>query len=305
MSIRLALFALLVLSMATLPLARAAEMQVGYVDAPDGVPLCVAETGNPDGPAILLIHGFSQTYAVFKRQYESDLAKDFRLVAMDVRGHGCSGKPMTEKAYLDSKVWADDIAAVMKAKKLDRPVLFGWSAGGFWIADYVRHYGTGAIAGIVMAGSHAGMIPQPTDPKAVEAMKRMREANANFPPDVEKGIAAGEGFVKVMSMHPLPEDIRKIMFAGTQMLPAYARRLMSARNMQHEDVVPMLRVPVLFVIGEKDVAPPAQMEALAKRLPDARVTVVADAGHSTFAEKPELFNAELRAFTLAAQKKSR
>ncbi|MEZ5459932.1 MAG: alpha/beta hydrolase [Steroidobacteraceae bacterium] len=239
------------------------RLAVDFVTAPDGLPICVAETGNPTGPAILLIHGFSQTYAVFKRQFESDLARDFRLVAMDTRGHGCTGKPLTADAYLDSKLWADDIAAVIAAKRLVRPVLVGWSAGGYWIADYVRHYGTDNVAGSVLAGSHGGMLPRPTDPASVERMRAMVAASANFSPDVEQAIAGGDAFVNVMGATPLPDDIRRIMHAGTLMLPAYARRLMSGRDMQHEDVITKFRSPVLFIIGDRDrIATPEQLRGL-------------------------------------------
>lgn len=278
------------------------KLQVELITAPDGLPICVAETGNLQGPAILLIHGFSQTYAVFKRQFESDLARDFRLVAMDTRGHGCTGKPLTADAYLDSKLWADDIAAVIAAKKLVRPVLVGWSAGGYWIADYVRHYGTDNVAGSVLAGSHGGMLPRPTDPASVERMRAMVAANANFSPDVERAIAGGDAFVNLMGAAPLPDDIRRIMHAGTLMLPAYARRAMSGRDMQHEDVIPRFRTPVLFIVGDQDrIGPIDQLQGLAKQFASARVSVFEQTGHSTFAERPERFNAELRDFVRAVQ----
>lgn len=277
-------------------------LAVDFVTAPDGMPICVAETGNPQGPAILLIHGFSQTYAVFKRQFESDLARDFRLVAMDARGHGCSGKPLTEDAYLDSKLWADDIAAVIAAKQLVRPVLVGWSAGGYWIADYVRHYGTGNVAGSVLAGSHGGMLPRPTDPESVARMQAMVAASAKFSPDVEQAIVGGDAFVSIMGAAPLPDDIRRIMHAGTLMLPAYARRLMSGRDMQHEDVIAKFLSPVLFIIGDQDrVATAEQLRGLAPQFANARVSVFEQTGHSTFAEQPARFNAELRAFVQAVQ----
>jgi pimeloyl-ACP methyl ester carboxylesterase len=284
------------------PPHAARKLAVELITAPDGLPICVAETGNPQGPAILLIHGFSQTYAVFKRQFESDLARDFRLVAMDTRGHGCTGKPLSAEGYLDSKLWADDIAAVIAAKHLVRPVLVGWSAGGYWIADYVRHYGTDNVAGSVLAGSHGGMLPRPTDPAILERMRAMVAANANFSPDVEKALDGGDAFVNVMSAAPLPDDIRRIMHAGTLMLPAYARRAMSGRDMQHEDVIAKFRTPVLFIVGDQDrIGPLDQLQDLAKQFANARVSVFEQTGHSTFAERPERFNRELRKFVGAVQ----
>jgi len=48
--------------------------------------LHVREWGNPDAIPILLIHGWSQSHLCWRRQYESELQKEFRLVAPDLRG---------------------------------------------------------------------------------------------------------------------------------------------------------------------------------------------------------------------------
>jgi pimeloyl-ACP methyl ester carboxylesterase len=280
--------------------ARAA--QSGFVEAPDGVPLCVYETGRPDAPALLFIHGFSQSYAVFKLQYQSDLARDFRIVAFDLRGHGCSGKPWKESAYATPDIWAADVRAVMTAKKLIRPVIVGWSYGGYIIADYVRAYGTADVAGLVLIGSNGGLLPPPTDPQALARQASARAAALNTSPDIEAGIAGGHAFVKLMSAHPLPPDLAEIMFVTNQMLPAYARRAMSGRSLQNDDVVPEFRAPTLFVIGDKDLSQsPAVMAKLAASLPNAKLSVYPDAGHAAFADAPERFDAELRAFAQSVQ----
>ena len=58
-----------------------------------GISLWAGEWGNPNGPPILLIHGFMQSHMSWQAQLNSDLAKEFRLVAIDNRGHGRSDKP--------------------------------------------------------------------------------------------------------------------------------------------------------------------------------------------------------------------
>ena len=55
-----------------------------------GTRLHVVETGNPRGQAVLFIHGTSQCWLNWERQLNSDLARDYRLIAMDLRGHGAS-----------------------------------------------------------------------------------------------------------------------------------------------------------------------------------------------------------------------
>ena len=63
--------------------------------------LLVAEVGDPAKPGILFIHGFAQSYLSFGRQFDSDLAKTYHLVAFDLRGHGGSSKPDRADAYKD------------------------------------------------------------------------------------------------------------------------------------------------------------------------------------------------------------
>ena len=120
------------------------------IPALDGVPLVVAGAGKTDGPAILFIHGYAQGLLAWKKQLGNPhLAAKYRMVALDLRGHGASGKPWTEDRYED-RDWADDIARVIEAKSLCKPVLAGWSFGGSVMAAYVRHYGESDISGLVL-----------------------------------------------------------------------------------------------------------------------------------------------------------
>jgi pimeloyl-ACP methyl ester carboxylesterase len=115
-----------------------------------GIKLHVLETGNAKQRPIVFVHGFSQCSHAWIRQLNSDLANTFRLIAMDLRGHGQSEKPLD--GYADSRLWADDVQAVIQALDLDRPVLCGWSYGPLVILDYVRHYGEDAIGGLNFVG---------------------------------------------------------------------------------------------------------------------------------------------------------
>jgi non-heme chloroperoxidase len=88
-----------------------------------GLKLHVVEAGNAQGRPIVFIHGVSQCHLQWNRQMNSSLAGDHRLIALDMRGHGLSEKP--HDCYTDSKLWADDVNAVIQALDLDHPVLSG------------------------------------------------------------------------------------------------------------------------------------------------------------------------------------
>jgi non-heme chloroperoxidase len=271
----------------------AAVGQHRYISARDGLPLCVFETGNPAGRELLLVHGFSQSYAVFKRQYQGPLAKDFRIVAFDLRGHGCSGKAWDPAAYVDTRRWADDVATVIDDRKLNRPLFVGWSYGGYVAADYVRHHGTRRLAGIVMIGSNAGLLP--LDAPAKERSDAARAASRTLAPDVEAQIAAGNGFVNVMTANPAPPDMREIMFATNQMMPPYVRRAFADRSLDNSDIVDRFDLPVWLLAGSKDLSQPeALLRAVASRLPQAKLVLMEGTGHAPFIDQPAAFDTELR-----------
>ena len=65
---------------------------------------------------------------------------------------GCRRSPLDPDRYVDGRLWADDVAAVIDQTGLDRPVVVAWSYGGLILTDYVRAYGEQAIAGIDLVG---------------------------------------------------------------------------------------------------------------------------------------------------------
>ena len=113
-------------------------MKAHNVTGGAGLRLHVREWGKEAAPSILFIHGWSQNHLCWKNQYESTLAEDFRLVALDLRGHGMSEAPLEAEHYTEPQLWADDIAAVIDQLNLGSPVLVGWSYAGFIIGDYLR-----------------------------------------------------------------------------------------------------------------------------------------------------------------------
>src|SRR3954463_3454306 len=111
-------------------------MEIATVIGGGGTKLHVREWGCRDAPAILFVHGWSQHHLAFRRQLESPLADEFRLVAVDLRGHGMSEVPTDVAAYASEATWAADIAAVIEQRGLVRPVIVAWSYGGYVVSDY-------------------------------------------------------------------------------------------------------------------------------------------------------------------------
>jgi pimeloyl-ACP methyl ester carboxylesterase len=257
-----------------------------------GCELFVDETGNPDGQPILFIHGLSQCRLAWNRQLDSELRRDMRLVAMDLRGHGRSQRP--RDAYGEPSLWADDIHAVITTLGLRRPILCGWSYGGVVIGDYVRRHGEAALGGIVLVGavSMLGEAVLPfLGPEFIDVLPAL------FASDVEESNAGLQAFIRICaSADPEPEEFFSIL-GYNSVVPPHVRQAMLSRTVSHDDLYARLETPILITHGLEDrVVLPAMSEQLARVVPNARTSFYPGIGHSPFRESTDRFNTDLHAF---------
>jgi non-heme chloroperoxidase len=272
------------------------RMKVHTVAGGGGLTLHVREWGKPDGPTILFVHGWSQNHLCWAKQYESALADEFRLVAYDLRGHGMSAAPLEAEHYTDAKRWADDVAAIIDRLALDRPVLVGWSYGAFAICDYVRLHGQDRIAainfveGTVKLGeSSFGTLIGPG------FLDHFVDATAD---DLPTNIRAMRSFVRTCLAKPLPDDDLETAVCWNVVVPARIRAHLAAREIDSDDVLGSLRVPLLVTQGRADsVVLPAMAEHVLATCPTAEASWYEGVGHAPHLEEPERFNRELTELT--------
>lgn len=113
------LLAMLILHGIAIAQNLSTDYKAQMVKTPDGLSISVQEWGNPNGPEILFIHGFAQSYLSWAKQTRSDLAKTFRMITYDNRGHGGSDKPLEPFYYKEGKRWADEVQTVIDGLKLN------------------------------------------------------------------------------------------------------------------------------------------------------------------------------------------
>jgi non-heme chloroperoxidase len=259
-----------------------------------GVPLHVVDTGERSGRPILFLHGFSQSSLSWSRQLDSDLARSHRLVAMDLRGHGRSGKP--RDAYGDSKLWADDVRAVIQALDLDRPILSGWSYGPLVILDYIRHYGEDAVGGVQFVG---GISKLGTE----QAMSVISPAFLGLVPgffsnDAEESVKSLEALLRLCCVKEPSAPEWYLMVGASVATPPHVRQALFARSLDNDDLLPKLRKPVLLTHGAEDaVIVPAIVDQHKRAMPHAQAHLMNGVGHAAFWDDAPAFNERLRQFS--------
>ena len=260
-----------------------------------GIQLHLVETGNSSGHPIVFVHGFSQCWLAWTRQMNSALADNYRLVAIDMRGHGLSDKP--REGYADSQLWADDVRAVIQALDLDHPVLCGWSYGPLVILDYLRHYGEDAIGGVNFVGGVTKLGGD--EATSVLTADFLSLIPGFFSVDAEESVRSLGALLRLCFAHELSSEERYLMMGYSVSVPPYVRQALFSRSFDNDDLLPKLRKPVLITHGTDDaVVKPAVIDQQMASISCARIQMLAT-GHACFWDDAAGYNRCLREFVEA------
>lgn len=256
-----------------------------------GTSLQVREWGDPGGPTVLFVHGWSQSDLCWQRQVAGPLAERTRMITFDLRGHGGSEKPADPGSYADPLLWAEDVAAVLDATGAERPVVVAWSYGGVVVTDYLRAYGAAEIAGVDLVG--AAVLLRPPGFEHIGATF-LEAAPLACSDDPTISVPAVMRFLRACTATPLDPATWDMVLASTMLTPPPVRAALLAREVDGDDVLSDLSVPVLVTHGEQDgIVRSSMAEHVLGRCPSARGSWYAGTGHMPFVEQPERFDGEL------------
>jgi 2-succinyl-6-hydroxy-2,4-cyclohexadiene-1-carboxylate synthase len=235
-------------------------------------------------PTLLLLHGFTATGRSWDGVVAA-LGERYRPLAPDIRGHGLAGgaQPVTLEAVLG------DLASLDPG-----PVtLLGYSMGGR-IALHFSLAHPQRVSRLVLIGASPGI----ADPAEREARRRADEALADeLERQTIEQFAARWARTPVLADQP-PEvagranaDRLRNTTAG---LARALRGLGTGALPPVWDGLTELNMPVELVVGERDAKFRAIAEAMAQKLPDARIHVTPRAGHAVHLERPQAVAAVVR-----------
>jgi non-heme chloroperoxidase len=272
-------------------------MKTHSVTGGGGCKIHVTDQGPQDAPALLFIHGWAQHNICWQSQ--SPLADTFRLIAIDLRGHGASDTPQNVQDYTNAAVWGDDIHAVISELDLKKPILIGWSYGARVIASYLATHGQDAIAGIAIVGGVLA-IGAPREPWMMGENSPALNRDL-YTSDQTRLLPATAKFVADCAFKPLQRTTYGTMVGANMLASAFVRRSLFAGDWDCRAHWAACTKPAVVIHGEQDAIVPLIVgQTAAKMLPNARFLPYPETGHMPFAENPTRFNADLTAFATQA-----
>ncbi len=263
------------------------------VKAQDGVELEVREWGNPDGPELLLVPGVAQSYLSFVKQYAAPELQRFRIVSFDPRGHGLSDKPLGDPWYQTGDRWSNDVASIIAALGLKRPVLAGWSLGGRITRQYLVDHGDAKLSGVVFISCRPVEVPEVVGAGNAVLAELVLE-------DVGSRIDVAAAFLRACFSRQPSEAEFAFALAFNMLCPFEIRQQIGKWQTDPAVSQAALRkvtVPTLIMHGLEDVLVlPGAGKMTADLIQRAQTSWYDDCGHSIFFEAAERFNAELATF---------
>ncbi|MBJ6127868.1 alpha/beta fold hydrolase [Microvirga splendida] len=260
------------------------ELRFARHRLPSSLELHVAEQGPRTGPAVLMLHGYSDSWFSYSRILPL-LPPDWHAVVPDQRGHGESSRPEGGYAPAD---FAGDALRLLDRLGIEKAALVGHSMGSF-IARSVAAQHPERVERLVLVGAAA---------RARNAVTQdlLREVEVLEDPVAEDFVHA---FQAGTLCRPMPPEFFERVVAESLKVPARVWKaalsgLIAADAMADLD---RIRCPVLILGGEQDgVFSQAEQEHLAARLPGATLTLKPGIGHDPQWEAPEDVVADLVAF---------
>lgn len=250
------------------------------------------------GEPVLLVHGSGMsapTWAPMLARLD-----DRRVHAVDLPGFGLSDPYAYDARPLRREAVAQ-LVSFLDALELERPTVAGTSLGAMWALNLALEHPE-RVRGVVALGIPAVSLPgMKADPyframttPGIRALARRVPA----PRSASAARRAMRGAMGRTLVERLPDTYFDVVRAGMRM-PDWGRAMYNHLNAalsrgtarpEHlfsDDELRALEVPVLFVIGDKDVyGPPSVVERAAALMPDAAVEVL-PGGHAPFLDDPE------------------
>jgi len=267
--------------------------RVSFPRLRSGIRIRVVERGDPSWPPVMLVHGWGCSVYVFRYNLPALAEAGFRSIAVDLKGHGLSDKPLASDEYtIDSLV--EHLRDILDALALERPALAGHSLGGSLIYHFASRYPEraqclGMLSPVGLKGvplmwlyrflTPAALMPilRQVKPRVVvkRALKRVYGKRGHFTKrDVEEYLA--------------PSQFPEYALAMRELLHSYDWNAADHRHLA------TVNLPAVGVWGSLDhMMPDDGMGIFVPLVPQIVLRAIPDAGHVITEETPDEVNEAL------------
>jgi pimeloyl-ACP methyl ester carboxylesterase len=257
-----------------------------YLELRDGVPLYYEDHGR--GQALVFVPGWTLTTRFWERQI-ADLSREYRMVTLDLRGAGNSGK--TPDGHSLSE-YANDLDELVRHLDLSDAVVVGYAMGVSVAVHYLAAHGLARIAGLVWVDHSPRFYHTPEWAYALFGDLTPQRFDATIRGLWQNRPAAARELLDVMFQTPESWMYDELMKTPTEVAAAMLGAV-AATDLR--PLLPSLDLPTLLVNGRRSVVPYEVGGWLAEKLPQAR-SVVLEAGHGPFWDDAPGFNDAVRVF---------
>ena len=245
------------------------------VTLPSGVRIHYAQQGPRSGPAIILLHGYSDSSFSFSRVMPL-LPPGVRVIAPDFRGHGDSDRPASGYRIDDL---ANDVLQLMDELNVPTAMVVGHSMGSF-VAQAVVDRAPARVSSLVLV---AGALTCNN-----EVVTGLGEAVNAFTDHADADFVREFQYSTIAL--PVPQAFMEATIANSRRMPARVWKDILAGMLAYRPADPRPNVRTLVLGGNKDaVFSAAEQTELARKYPDSRLLLFEDVGHALHWEKPEAF----------------
>ncbi len=295
------------------PLSELPPDDLGPVASYDGTELAVRAAGDPKSPMIVFVHGFSLDMTTWHYQWKG-LSDRYRCVLFDQRAHGRSGSPQSRDYGVAAM--GKDLAAVLDRVAPKKPVLLtGHSMGGMAMLALAEvepeRFGTTVAGAVFVNAAASGLVVRAVGSlgSRVQGVLRARvpsgigvarQIDAVRRTLLQRGPDLGHLAARLSNFGPdaSPHIVDYVAgLAARAPVRVWTDGLADLMDLDLRHFTSDVRVPSLVVVGEHDrVTPISAAHELVGLLPEARMTIVPDAGHQLMLEQHERFNELLASF---------
>lgn len=265
----------------------------------DGIELAADIGGPADAPTVILLHGGGQTRHSWSGAMHSLLREGYRVINLDMRGHGESGWAPDNTYTLRDR--ARDVQTLIEAAGSERYAIAGASLGGMTAATGIGIYGLRPDALVLV-----DVVPS-LERKGVERILEFMNSHPEGFANLEEAADAVAGYNRTRSRPRDPAGLRKNLREGADGRLRWHWDPGILSMGQEEDhnlfaqamksVGAMAEPPVLLVRGlESDIVSDRGVEALREMVPRVEVFDVAEAGHMVAGDRNDRFNEGTIAF---------